>query len=375
MMDFGTANRRLEELFETDDAPSFPRPGTHLAIYGAGNCGRDTLHVLREEGYHVAGFLDANAHPAQTIDGTTCCLPGSQLASELSAAGIPILVAVFNYTADPGEIEDSLHRDGFQTVLPYATLAARFPDQLKSTFWATSRSFFYANRAEILRALALWDDDTSRDIFVQSVELRLTHNLQLLRQPDRENQYFPNSLPPPREPIRAIDGGAYIGDTLKAMLPFRVEAVAAFEPDTKNFGGLRRWVEHEGQSLDNPILFPCGLGAKTEIMRFQQGNAAASCISSHGDSAIQLVALDDVLPRFQPNFIKLDIEGAEIEALIGAASMIRRDQPRIAACVYHCPSHFWEVPLLLRELAPSNRLHLRYHGFNGFDAVAYSIPK
>jgi hypothetical protein len=86
-----------------------------------------------------------------------------------------------------------------------------------------------------------------------------------------------------------------------------------------------------------------------------------------------VVALDDVLPRFAPTFIKLDIEGAEIRALRGAAEMIQVHRPRVAACVYHLPGHLWEVPEYLRELLPENRLFLRYHGFNGFDAVAYAV--
>jgi len=374
-MDLESAKLRLHELFARSDSPNMPEPGAQLAIYGAGNCGCDALRVLREHGYHVKGFVDVNAQDNQWVHDTPCHQPGSRESVELAASGIPILLAVFNYTADTGQIEASLYGDGFISVLPYAILSAKFPGHLKSTFWLADRHFFQIHQMDMLRALSLWEDDASRDIFVESIELRLTHNLQLLRHPDRENQYFPKDLPAPQEPIRAIDGGAYVGDTLASMLRFRVEAVAAFEPDTQNFEALRRWIRNESQHLPCPLLFPYGLGAKTAITRFQQGNAAASCVSSQGDTAIQIVALDEALPNFEPNFIKLDVEGAEMAALIGASAMIRRDQPRIAACIYHRPTDFWEIPLLLRELVPAHRLHLRYHGYNGFDAVAYAIPR
>jgi FkbM family methyltransferase len=148
--------------------------------------------------------------------------------------------------------------------------------------------------------------------------------------------------------------------------------VAAFEPDPENFRALSRWVGEKCPGI-NATLFQRGLGAASSSRRFQQGDAAGSAISESGESMIEIVALDEVLPDFAPTFIKLDIEGAEIDALNGAADTIRKYHPRIAACVYHLPEHLWEVPLLLRKLLPSHSLHLRYHGFNGFDAVAYAI--
>jgi FkbM family methyltransferase len=170
-----------------------------------------------------------------------------------------------------------------------------------------------------------------------------------------------------------IDAGAYIGDTLSAMRAFQFEAVAAFEPDGRNFRALRRWLDEGGAGLKDVVLYPCGVDFETAMRCFQPGQAAGSAIVAGGGETIHVVAMDDVLPRFAPTFIKLDIEGAEIGALNGAAGLIRMYQPRVAACVYHLPPHLWEIPLLLKKLAPAHHLFLRYHGFNGFDAVAYAV--
>lgn len=372
-MDLDAAMRRLAELFEWHGTPSMPEGDAALAVYGAGNCGRNVLRVLREGGYTVAGFLDADAAKIGSVDGIPCHAPGSPEAAALAASGMAVLIAVFNFTADTGEIENSLRNGGFQTVLPYYSLDAKFPGRLKSRFWLASREFWESHREDILSALKLWEDGASRNIFLDLVELRLTSNLQLLRSPDRGHQYFPEDIPAVRNPVRLIDGGAFVGDTLAAMRRFSLEAVAAFEPDIENFCALRRWLDENAAGLDEVVLFPCGVGSETAMCHFQQGQAAGSAITESGEATIQVVALDDVLPRFAPTFIKLDIEGAEIAALHGASEMIRTHQPRIAACVYHLPAHLWEVPLLLRKLLPSHRLFLRYHGFNGFDAVAYAI--
>ncbi|MEI6070554.1 MAG: FkbM family methyltransferase [Verrucomicrobiae bacterium] len=372
-MDLPSAKLRLAELFARHDAPLLPAPGATLAVYGAGNCGRDVLRVLREEGYKVAAFLDAHAAEIGPVGGIPCHAPGSREALDLARAGIPVLIAVFNFTADTGAIETSLRRDGFKSVLPYACLDAKFPGGLKSRFWLAGREYWDEHMADIFRGLDLWEDDRSREIYVELVELRLTSNLQLLRSPDREHQYFPDDLPPLREPVRLIDAGAFNGDTLSAMRAFEIEAVAAFEPDPRNFCDLRLWLDGEGSGLKDVVLFPCGVDSETVMRGFQPGQGAASAIGAGGGQMIQVVAMDDVLPRFRPTFIKLDIEGTEIGALNGAAGLIRAHRPRIAACAYHLPSHLWEVPLLLKELAPSHALHLRYHGFNGFDVVAYAV--
>ncbi len=337
------------------------------AIYGAGNCGRDVLRVLRSAGCEVIAFVDNNAPRIGSVEGVPCVLP--EEARTLAADGAAIVIAVYNCRADAGAIQLLLQEIGFRNILSYFALFEKFPAALRNTFWLAPRAFWEGHRAEILRGLELWADDTSRQIYLDLVQMRTTGDLQLLRNPDFERQYFPEDIPPLRNPVRFIDGGAFTGDTLAAMRRFDLEAVAAFEPDPGNFRSLRRSIG----GLKNVTLFPCGLDAETAMRRFDSGREASSVLSTEGESTIQTVALDDVLPGFAPTFIKLDIEGAEIGALWGAEKMIRAHGPRLAVCAYHLPGHLWEVPLLMRQLLPDHRLFLRSHGYCGFDTVAYAV--
>lgn len=373
-MDLDVAKRRLDDLFECAAMPELPEPPAEIVIYGAGNCGRAALRLLQSRGYRVPAFIDAAAAEIGSVEGLPCYAPCGSEAAQFAASGHPILVAVFNYATDSGAIETDLRENGFLEVLPYTSLNAAFPDSLKSRFWMASRDKLRSNRANILKALSLWADDLSCEVFLALVELRLSGNLQLLRRPDRSGQYFPVDLPPVKRSLRFVDGGAFDGDTLRSLCKSSIEAAACFEPDPSNYSKLRNNVDELGITC-RTRLFPYGLGRARAEVRFEQARGAASAVSEEGESVIHIASMDECLHDFAPTFIKLDIEGAEIEALMGGECVITKHQPRLAVCLYHRPEHLWEVPLILHSLVPQHSLHLRYHGFNGFDSVAYAIEK
>lgn len=201
----------------------------------------------------------------------------------------------------------------------------------------------------------------------------MTGNLQFLSQPDLTSRYIPNDLSRPIEPMRLIDGGAFTGDSVKTFLDHRIsiEEVAAFEPDPENYQQLRQFLME--QSIVKSCAYELGLSDISTVKKFVAGENVSSCTSDMGTITIKMVGLDEFLPAFKPTFIKLDIEGWEKEALLGATKMIKMSQPTLAVCIYHKPADLWELPHLMRELLPAHKLALRYHLFNGFDLVAYSI--
>ena len=374
-MTLAEAHDQIQELFSASrSCPAFPPPGSRIAIYGAGNYGRELRHLLTNGGWKIAAFIDAKAAGETLIENIPCASLGSSLAKSLAKEGVPIILAIFNFSTDCGAIALQLKDAGFDRVISVPELHESFGEALPFRFWMERKSWFQGHRKEILECLELWEDDQSRALYVELLAFRLTYDLQLLRNPDRKGQYFPADLPAFKEPVRFIDGGAYVGDTLPALFEHQVEALAAFEPDPVNFKRLSLAVGGLNAIPSQTSLFPCGLDETTTIKRFSSGQSAASAVSDTGESMIQVAALDDVLPAFAPNYIKLDIEGAELRALRGARQTILIHRPAIAACLYHLPEHLWEVPFLLRDLAPGHRLYLRIHGFNGFDSVAYALP-
>ena len=84
---------------------------------------------------------------------------------------------------------------------------------------------------------------------------------------------------------------------------------------------------------------------------------------------------DELLEHEHPTFIKMDIEGAEPDALRGARATIARHRPILAVCVYHLQDHLWSIPLTLREMCGEYDFVLRPHNEEGWDLVCYGVPR
>ena len=322
---------------------------------------------------HVLAFLDARAESLGVVDGIPCHLPAGEAARSFASKGIPAVIGVFNYAADPAPIISLLSEAGFDsTIISYFEIHERLG--MLPEFWLAPRLGLHERSEEILAGIALFDDPVSRQVYHDHLALRLTFNQSLLATPAIGQQYAPLDLEPPRQPMRLVDGGAFTGDTIDFFLEegIRMEAMAAFEPDPVNF---RKLVDasprYTARGIET-LLYPCGMGEETGMLRFQGGQGAGSQLTENGDLHVQVLALDDVLPNFHPTMIKLDIEGAEPDALRGGRQTIRQEMPDLAVCVYHSPAHLWEIPQLIREMFPTYCLSLRSHRFNGFDTVLYA---
>lgn len=98
-------------------------------------------------------------------------------------------------------------------------------------------------------------------------------------------------------------------------------------------------------------------------------------IDAGGSSSVPVVALDDALCGVAVSVLKLDIEGAEPDALEGARDLIARRRPCLAVCLYHHAAHVWELPQMIDSWGLGYQFALRAHAANGFDWVLYAVPQ
>jgi len=93
-----------------------------------------------------------------------------------------------------------------------------------------------------------------------------------------------------------------------------------------------------------------------------------------GGVVVDCVALDEALGDRRTTYIKMDIEGSELDAVTGAAGIIRTSQPVLAICVYHHQDHLWRIPAAVAGLADEYRFYLRPHLLEVWDLVCYAVP-
>jgi len=221
--------------------------------------------------------------------------------------------------------------------------------------------FCKAHRKELEEAYALFEEPTSRRLFRDVLQAKLTGDLQLLLSASgTQNEYY--DCIADRRIRFAIDGGAYTGDTVRELLARHPETVRVFavEPDRRNYGKLQR------MAADNPELltpFYGALWSKRGHGNFSSGaNRNSSLFGASYRSRTEDVPFltVDTLPIDSPvDYIKYDVEGAEYEALLGSRRVIEMYKPALAVSLYHRPRDMFEIPLLLKKMNPQYRFYLR----------------
>jgi FkbM family methyltransferase len=352
------------------------QPGRELFIYGSGSVAGEVLVLLRNRGLKVRAILDGNTRRTHVAD-LPVQPPDDPFISAADRARIPVVLGVFNAFVDTVDLRQRLAAQGWGEVIGFLDLHVLFSSELGDRYWLAERGYSQAHGDAIVGTDALWADDASRSLYRQILRFRVTGDDALLPVPDPAHQYFPSDIAGyPPSPLRLVDGGACTGDTLGqiAELEIEVVALALFEPDPVNFGALadaaRSWAARGVPAF----AWPCGLYDNTGLLRFSPNRGAASGFSEDGELTLPVAALDDVISGFEPNLIKLDIEGAERAALIGGMATIRRHCPALAVCVYHRPDDLWTLPAFVRSTWPGYRLYLRLHRHSGFDIVLYAVP-
>lgn len=235
------------------------------------------------------------------------------------------------------------------------------------------RAWLEANKARFGAAYDLLADDLSRETFEAFLNSKLGGAADALAEVSRKEQYFPKGIIELSDREVFVDGGAYTGDTLLTFLRLtggKSARCCAFEPEAATAARLAATVEKRG--LQSVTVHNKGLWSAPATLPFAAWHGtSASAVSGEGEVSVEADTIDRAAP--DATFIKLDIEGAELEALKGAAETIKRNRPKLAVCVYHKPGDLFEIPLFLKSLAPEYRFYLRQHQPVACETVLYAV--
>jgi len=174
------------------------------------------------------------------------------------------------------------------------------------------------------------------------------------------NQYSCGHISP-KDKIM-LDCGAYCGDTAVWAAMQGAEHVYAFEPNPKTMPYLQKNADMFGKNRITPVAMGVGdTSGKLSITELDESNLGGTKFSKTQDGSIDVCKIDDWCDEkgIVPGFIKMDLEGSEISALLGAQQTIRRNKPQLAISLYHSLPDMWNIPMLIKELVPEYRFWCR----------------
>jgi FkbM family methyltransferase len=351
-----------------------------LVLCGAGGLGRKTLAGLRQLGIEPLAFTDNDPKKwGQLIEGIEILSPEAAI-DKFSSTAVFIITVWGAFARDRmSNRVQKWTQAGCDRVTTFLPLFWKFPEVFLP-YWACDLPHrVIENKAKIHQVAANWSATASLKQFIAEIEWRLSGNFDLFPDPNSDKIYFSPSFIHLSAEEHFVDCGAFTGDTLVDFLASANQGFrkyTALEPDPQNFEKLSRFVSNCESHHRNKIeLLPYATYSSRQILRFSgSGNASSTC-TVDGDLEVQGERLDTIFATESPTFIKLDIEGGEIEALLGAKQLLQKFRPIVAVSIYHVQDHLWEIPELLNSILKDYDFHVISHDREGWDLVMYAIPK
>ena len=154
-----------------------------------------------------------------------------------------------------------------------------------------------------------------------------------------------------------LDCGAHVGTFTRAALEAGAKLVVAIDPSPPVLEALRRNVA-EGVAEGRVLIVEKGVWDREDTLPFimtpdNHGTHHLSLEASDEQSVINvpLTTIDNLVAELnldRVDFIKMDIEGAEQKALMGAQDTLAKYKPRLAIAAYHSPDDQTRIPAIVR---------------------------
>jgi len=335
-------------------------------LFGAKELGAKFYDFFTQAGIKVLGFIDNN--PAlQNQDYCGCKVFNiNDLTSQKQEATIAI--ASINYI---NEISMQLRDLGFSKIIPCPVfyLYDEKTYNPEPSFEGIVKDLA-ENKQQYLDFYNILEDEKSKKVLETLVNFRLSFDFSLYGKIFDQNQYFGEDFLNFEENGIFIDGGGFDGDsTLNYIQKVKnnYKKILFFEPDAISFEKAKENLKN----IKNIDFFNKGLYSKSDVFRFNSSGGLGSNIAESGNTNIEVVSIDELLDE-KAAYIKMDIEGAELEALKGAKKQLLKGT-QFAISLYHKSGDIRQIPQYIKEINPDYKFYLRHYTNTVFETVLYVV--
>lgn len=226
-------------------------------------------------------------------------------------------------------------------------------------------------------------DEKSRQVLESYLNQKITGKFKEMSDVWDKIEYYDGDFYKLEKVDCIVDCGAFIGDSFLAFCDeyercagakFRGRAYL-LEPDEANQQEIKKNCQNSEADIK---CLKVGAWNQKDSLTFQldENQRTAGRIADSGDLIIQVDAIDNIVKGDNVDFIKMDIEGAELNALKGAAKTIVRDHPILAICVYHKREDLLEIPKYIHSLYDGYRFYVRaYGGPYSIELVLFAVAE
>ena len=164
-----------------------------------------------------------------------------------------------------------------------------------------------------------------------------------------------------------LDCGCFLGETAIyfAELLSGKGKVYSFEPDTDYFKNANENIKKNGYDSIIEVI-------NVTVSNSNNEKSYTPCYKEKASDNTPSVTIDEFCLKnnISVDIIKMDIEGAEHDALIGAKYIIQRDQPILMISAYHKPDDIFTLPRFINELDCGYSIYFRDRA----DFILFAIP-
>lgn len=193
---------------------------------------------------------------------------------------------------------------------------------------------------------------------------------------DISGQYFDlEAITPDEEGEYFVDAGCFNGDTTQQCYDWcagNLKMAYAFEPDRRNYQVCYHNLSKLGCEFE---LYESAVWSRRVTLKFQEDTGAGwgSFVSGEGRISIEEDSIDNKLKGRKATYIKMDVEGSELEALKGSIKTIRNYRPKLAISLYHKPEDVIEIPVFLEKMDLGYKYYLRHYQTRMEETVLYAV--
>ena len=291
------------------------------------------------------------------------CISPSELQSMKDTA--VVLIVIGNYQP----VQEQLNQMGVENY-SLGDIICNMYDKKYSADW------FKDNLPKVINTLDILEDEQSKEVYTVAILNRIAPHLSDKTFEDIKStggsQYYKHGIFSFGKDEVMIDAGAFDGDSALEFIEVvndNFEKIYAFELQEDKYN---KAIKNLNKYKDKIEFINKGVYSHKDFLNFGSVKCGAYLTEVNSDNKANVISIDEVVKDNKVTFIKMDIEGSEIQALEGSKNVIKKQKPKLAISAYHYLSDLWNIPQKIKEICPEYKIYLRHYTPIVWDTNCYA---